>query len=92
MAWQSAFLAQLGAVINSDLAVDTGRFNFLQGMGAMSTNMGESISQLFAGFIAKSFGFNVGFFSLASVALIGILFFALLMPETKQRNSKELKT
>jgi MFS family permease len=73
----------MGTVINSDLAVGTGRFNFLQGMGAMSTNVGESISQLFAGFIAKSFGFNISFLSLAIIAIAGSLFFAFLMPETK---------
>ncbi len=79
----AGILGIMGTVINSDLAVNTGRFNFLQGMGAMSTNVGESISQLFAGFIAKSFGFNVSFFSLALMAIIGSLFFAFLMPETK---------
>lgn len=83
----AGILGTIGGVINSDLAVNTGRFNFLQGMGAMSTNVGESISQLFAGFIAKIFGFNISFFALASVATVGIVFFAMLMPETKT-NSK----
>ena len=80
----AGILGIMGTVINSDLAVNTGRFNFLQGMGAMSTNVGESISQLFAGFIAKSFGFNISFFALACTAIIGSLFFAFLMPETKR--------
>jgi MFS family permease len=79
----AGILGIMGTVINSDLAVGTGRFNFLQGMGAMSTNVGESISQLFAGFIAKSFGFNISFFCLASTAIIGAFFFRFLMPETK---------
>jgi MFS family permease len=79
----AGILGTIGAVINSDLAVNTGRFNFLQGMGAMSTNMGESISQLFAGFVAALFGFHMSFFALAFTAIIGILFFAFLMPETK---------
>lgn len=81
----AGILGTIGAVINSDLAIDTGRFNFLQGIGAMSTNMGESISQLFAGFIAKLFGFNMSFFALAFVAIVGILFFAFFMPETRIR-------
>ncbi|MBA2368721.1 MAG: MFS transporter [Candidatus Protochlamydia sp.] len=79
----AGILGTIGGVINSDLAIDTGRFNFLQGMGAMSTNMGESISQLFAGFIAKSFGFNTSFYALAMVALCGASIFAFFMPETK---------
>lgn len=84
----AGILGIMGTVINSDLAVGTGRFNFLQGTGAMSTNVGESISQLFAGFIAKSFGFNVSFFALALIALTGSMFFAFLMPETKNTPNK----
>ena len=80
----AGILGTMGTVINSDLAVDTGRFNLLQGMGAMSTNMGEAISQLFAGFVAKSFGFHSSFLALAGVALVGISFFSFLMPETKE--------
>ena len=79
----AGILGTIGGVINSDLVINTGRFNFIQGMGAMSANMGESISQLFAGFIAKSFGFNISFFSLALVAVCGASFFAFFMPETK---------
>ncbi len=79
----AGILGTMGTVINSDLAVNTGRFNFLQGVGAMSTNIGESISQLFAGFVATYFGYSVSFFSLAFIALVGIMIFAFLMPETK---------
>ena len=81
----AGILGVMGTVINSDLAVGTGRFNFLQGIGAMSTNIGESISQLFAGFVARAFGFHISFFSLALVAVIGASFFAFLMPETKSK-------
>ena len=54
-------------------------------MGAMSIAVGESTSQVFAGFIAKTFGFNVSFICLASMALLGNLFFTSFMPETKER-------
>ena len=70
----AGILGIMGIVINSDLAVDTGRFNFLQGLGAMSIGMGESVSQLFAGFTAQLLGFNISFLSLASVGVVGILF------------------
>lgn len=80
----AGILSVIGVIINSDMALNTGRFNFLQGVGAMSIAVGEATSQLFAGIIAKSFGFNVSFFSLASVAFLGILFFSLFMPETKK--------
>ncbi len=81
----AGILGVMGTVINSDLAVGTGRFNFLQGMGAMSTNMGESISLLFAGFVASAFGFHMSFFLLAFIAVTGASFFALFMPETKPK-------
>ncbi len=38
---------------------------------------------MIAGFLLKSFGYNVGFAGLAFVALAGMLFFAVGMPETK---------
>ncbi len=80
----AGILGTMGAVINSDLAVNTGRFNLLQSIGAMSNCIGESISQLFAGFIAAYFGFSFSFISLAITAVIGILFFAFFMPETSK--------
>jgi hypothetical protein len=35
------------------------------------------------GFVVKSFGYNTGFLGLGVIAAAGMLFFALLMPETK---------
>lgn len=84
----AGILGVIGIVIIADLAIDTGRFNFLQGIGGMAVGLGESMSQLFAGFVAKFFGFNMSFFFLASVALVGILFFTFFMPETKPRRLK----
>jgi len=82
----AGILSVIGVIINSDIAINTGRFNFLQGLGALSIAIGESTSQMFAGFIAKSFGFNVSFLFLASVAIIGNFFFTSFMPETKNRS------
>jgi MFS family permease len=82
----AGILSVIGVIINSDLAYKTGRFNFLQGVGAMSIAIGEACSQLFAGLIANFFGFNYSFFSLAFLAFLGILFFSCLMPETRKIN------
>lgn len=71
-------------VITSDLAVKTGRFNFLLGFFAVSISVGAAISNTMAGYIVKYFGFHAGFLTLACVALLGAAFFALLMPETKK--------
>lgn len=71
-------------IINSDLGEGTGRFNFLQGMTALSTSIGASLSNVFAGLIATSFGFHDTLFVLATTAIIGALFFIVFMPETKR--------
>ncbi len=79
----AGILGVIMTVINSDLAIGTGRFNFLQGMGNLSTSVGEATSQIVAGSIAYLYGFHASYFFLASIALLGALFFWFLMPETK---------
>ncbi len=80
----AGIIGVISTVINLDLAVGTGRFNFLQGMSTLSTSIGASLSNVIAGFIATSLGFHVSFFILASIAVMGAIFYALYMPETKQ--------
>jgi hypothetical protein len=54
-----------------------------------STNESQSQHQPTAsrssilGFVVQSFGYTVGFITLACIAVGGLIFFALLMPETK---------
>jgi MFS family permease len=79
----AAIFGVLWVVIISDLAKGTGRFNLLQGVIQAALGLGAFLSNLTAGFVVKAFGFNAGFLELAGVALAGTLFFALLMPETK---------
>jgi predicted MFS family arabinose efflux permease len=80
----------IAIVIISDLAKGSGRFNFLQGLVALCTGVGASLSNLIAGFIVKSWGFNTGFLSLSCLSIIGILFFWSFMPETKSWNSQKI--
>jgi MFS family permease len=84
----AGILGVMGTVINSDLAIGTGRFNFLQGMGNLSTAIGEAMSQIMGGLIAYLYGFNMSFFVLASIAILGATFFWLFMPETKNIEAK----
>lgn len=79
----AGILGVIGTVINSDLAIGTGRFNFLQGLGNLSTSIGEATSQIIGGLIAQAFGFYASFYVLASIALLGASFFWTFMPETK---------
>lgn len=81
----------IAIVIVSDLAKDTGRFNFFQGLVALCTSLGAALSNLIAGSIVESFGYKTGFFSLCLLSIIGLLFFLAFMPETKDENHKEKK-
>jgi hypothetical protein len=49
----------------------------LDGLGAFLRNF-------LSGFVIKSFRYNVDFLELAAIAFSGLLFFAELMPETKE--------
>ncbi|MEY2616313.1 MAG: hypothetical protein QOH78_2086 [Verrucomicrobiota bacterium] len=73
----------ISIVIAADLMRGTGRFNLAQGLVALSTGLGAAISNLTAGFVVQAFGYAVGFLTLAAIALIALVFFALLMPETQ---------
>lgn len=75
----------LTVLIISDLAKGTGRFNFLQGAMQACLGIGSFLGNFLAGFAAKSFGFPATFIGLACVALAGLLFYALRMPETLPR-------
>lgn len=79
----AGILGVIGIVIISDLAQGTGRFNFLLGVAALCIAIGETISQIFGGMVAKAFGFNIAFVCLACVGFMGALYCAVLMPETK---------
>jgi MFS family permease len=71
-------------IVAADLMRGTGRFNLVQGLVALSTGLGATLSNLVSGFIVQWFGYIVGFLSLSGVALAGLLLFAWFMPGTKQ--------
>ena len=73
----------ISIIIAADLMRGTGRFNFAQGLVALSTGLGAASSNLCSGFVVQSFGYTVGFITLAWIAVGGLIFLALLMPETK---------
>jgi MFS family permease len=78
----------VSVLVVSDLTQGTGRFNFTQGVLATATGVGAGLSNLIAGFIVKAAGFDAGFLSLAVVAAVGCLFFALAMPETRRAENQ----
>ena len=70
-------------LVVADLTKGTGRFNLTQGALATATGIGAGLSNLLAGFVVKAAGFDAGFITLAAIAAIGSIFFALAMPETR---------
>jgi MFS family permease len=73
----------ISIVIAADLMRGTGRFNLAQGLVALSTGLGAGISNLTAGFVVQAFGYPAGFLALAAIAVVALVFFGWLMPETR---------
>ncbi len=74
----------LSVIIAADLTRGTGRFNLVQGIVALAVGIGGSLSNVIGGYIVQAFGFPAGFLGLAAVALCALVFFLVLMPETRQ--------
>ena len=75
----------IAVVIASDLMRGTGRFNLAQGLVALCVGVGAALSNFVSGFIIEWYGYGAGFLSLTAVALAAFGFFALFMPETRER-------
>ncbi len=73
----------IAVVIASDLMRGTGRFNLAQGLVALCVGVGASASQLPAASWSRRRAMPAGFLTLAGVAVAALLFFLLLMPETR---------
>jgi MFS family permease len=67
----------------ADLSKGTGRFNLLQGIVYSAIGLSASVSSVVGGLLVKWFGYSAGFLSLAAVGVLGLLFFKLWVPETK---------
>jgi predicted MFS family arabinose efflux permease len=79
----------ISIIIAADLMRGTGRFNFAQGLVALSTGLGAGASNVFAGFVVQAFGYTTGFLALAAIAAGGLFFFASFMSETKPDDSSD---
>ncbi|MDB5246359.1 MAG: transporter, partial [Segetibacter sp.] len=64
----------------ADLSKGTGRFNLLQGVVYSSIGLAAAVSSIVAGYIVQSFGYGIGFASLAGLGILGLLFFLLYVP------------
>ncbi|MEM8569537.1 MAG: MFS transporter [Pseudomonadota bacterium] len=81
----NGIFAVLFLLIVSDVTKGTGRFNVAQGALATLVGIGASASNLIAEEIVQLSGYDMAFYFLAGVSLLGALIFAAFMPETAQR-------
>jgi MFS family permease len=75
----------VGVLIIADLTKGTGRFNAAQGAIATAQGIGAFLSNSVAGYLAKTHGDNFTFYVLAGIAAVGLVFFWVFMPETKDQ-------
>lgn len=80
----NGIFAVLFLLIVADVTKGTGRFNTAQGALATLVGAGASLSNLAAEEIVQLFSYDFAFWTLGAVALIGVVFFALMMPETAE--------
>jgi MFS family permease len=73
----------IAVLIAADLMRGTGRFNLAQGLTALAVGIGATLSNATAGYVVQWFGYPSGFLYLAAIAGGALVFFALLMPETR---------
>ena len=73
----------VAVLIIADLTQGTGRFNAAQGAVATAQGLGAFLSNALAAFLAQRVGMNTTFLVLAGIALVGLVVFAVFMPETR---------
>ncbi|MFD1466736.1 MFS transporter [Hymenobacter caeli] len=75
----------VGVLIIADLTKGTGRFNAAQGAIATAQGLGAFLSNSVAGYLAKTRGDDFTFLVLAGIAAVGLVFFWVFMPETREQ-------
>ena len=70
-------------VVIADLTKGTGRFNVAQGAVATAQGLGGALSAGMAGAIIVAAGYSVAFWTLAAIAAVGLVLYAVFMPETR---------
>ncbi len=68
----------------ADLTRGTGRFNITQGAIATALGIGAALSNLMAGYIVSSAGYDAAFLTLAGIAALALAIFYFAMPETRE--------
>jgi MFS family permease len=74
-------------VIVADLMRGTGRFNVAQGAIITAQGIGAALSTTLAGLVVVHAGYSAAFLTLAAVAVVGLVLYVLVMPETRVQDS-----
>lgn len=74
----------ISVLVAADLMRGAGRFNLAQGLVALANDVRAASSNGTAGYIVEWFGYPAGFLYLTAIAGCALVFFALLMLETRQ--------
>jgi MFS family permease len=69
-------------LVIADLTRGTGRYNTTLGAATMVQGIGAAFSTTLAGFIITGGGYGLAFLTLAGIAVLALLIFLFLMPET----------
>jgi MFS family permease len=69
-------------LVLADIMGGTGHYSLARGVVGTIQGIGGSSSQAVAGYIVTITGYNAAFFTLAILAMAGLLFMAVAMPET----------
>ncbi len=70
-------------LVIADLTRGTGRYNVTLGAATTVQGIGAALSTTLAGFIIVAGGYAMAFLALAAIALLALLIFLALMPETR---------
>jgi MFS family permease len=70
-------------IMMADLSKGTGRFNLLQGVVYSAIGLAAALSSMLAGLVVEHVGYAAGFAMLAGIGVLGLAFYWLLVPETK---------
>jgi len=79
----SGIFSVLSVLIIADFTKGTGRFNLTQGMLFTAIGLGGFLSNLMAGFLVQKAGYNVGFLTLAAIAVVAFVVLLFFVPESK---------
>jgi MFS family permease len=79
----AASLGVLVPLIIADVTRGSGHFNLAQGLIGAAVGIGASLSTAIAGYMADVSGPQLVFFSLCGVALAGVVFIVVFVPETR---------